>query len=208
MELLVLQTLQWEVSTVTSMDFLDHILKRLSESSNNQHQGIINIDKVNFTKQIEELKIKMEQVLVLAVTDYFFSYLNPSLLAASAAHLVLSRLTNETKITEDLCQYIGAITVRFLFVLFLSLLNIFIVYSLFLQSDVQDYVSQLEKIVPNYLLRFSQMNLTEEEKAIALDKKSNSLPTSDYGSSISSSTETNALTNAPPQHNDSFIMVN
>jgi len=167
------------------MDFLDHILTRLSESSNNQHQGIINIDKVNFSKQIEELKIKMEQVLVLAVTDYFFSYLNPSLLAASAAHLVLSRLTNETKITEDLCQYIGAIT-----------------------SDVQDYVSQLEKIVPNYLLRFSQMNLTEEEKAIALDKKSNSLPTSEYGSSISSSTETNALTNAPPQHNDSFIMVN
>ena len=79
---------------------------------------------------------------------------------------------------------------------------------MFLQSDVQDYVSQLEKIVPNYLLRFSQMDLTEEEKAIALDKKSNSLPTSDYGSSISSSTETNALTNAPPQHNDSFIMVN
>ena len=104
---------------MTSMDFLDHILTRLSESSNNQqHQGIINIDKVNFSKQIEELKIKMEQVLVLAVTDYFFSYLNPSLLAASAAHLVLSRLTNETKITEDLCQYIGAITVRFLFVLF------------------------------------------------------------------------------------------
>ena len=105
---------------MTSMDFLDHILTRLSESNNfnNQHlhQGII--DKVNFTKQIEELKIKMEQVLVLAVTDYFFSYLNPSLLAASAAHLVLSRLTNETKITEDLCQYIGAITVRFLFVYF------------------------------------------------------------------------------------------
>ena len=134
MELLVLQTLQWEVSTVTSMDFLDHILTRLSESSNNQHQGIINIDKVNFSKQIEELKIKMEQVLVLAVTDYFFSYLNPSLLAASAAHLVLSRLTNETKITEDLCQYIGAITVRFLFVCFVFIFiihihNIFFVFT-------------------------------------------------------------------------------
>ena len=93
-----------------------------------------------------------------------------------------------------------------------SNLNLFTLvnYFLFLQSDVQDYVSQLEKIVPNYLLRFSQMNLTEEEKEV-LDKKSNSLPvspTSDYGSSISSSTETNALTNAPPQHNDSFIMVN
>ena len=110
MELLVLQTLQWEVSTVTSMDFLDHILTRLSDSKG------INIDNdSNFTNQIEELKIKMEQVLVLAVTDYFFSYLNPSLLAASAAHLVLSRLTNETKITEDLCQYIGAITVRSFF---------------------------------------------------------------------------------------------
>ena len=113
---------------MTSMDFLDHILTRLSESNNfnNQHlhQGII--DKVNFTKQIEELKIKMEQVLVLAVTDYFFSYLNPSLLAASAAHLVLSRLTNETKITEDLCQYIGAITVRFLFVCFVFMFIIHI----------------------------------------------------------------------------------
>ena len=94
---------------MTSMDFLDHILTRLSESNNQQHQGI-NVN-INLTKQIEELKIKMEQVLVLAVTDYFFSYLNPSLLAASAAHLVLSRLTNETKITEDLCKYIGAITV-------------------------------------------------------------------------------------------------
>ena len=124
MELLVLQTLQWEVSTVTSMDFLDHILTRLSESNNQQHQGI-NVN-INFTKQIEELKIKMEQVLVLAVTDYFFSYLNPSLLAASAAHLVLSRLTNETKITEDLCQYIGAITVRFLFVCFVFMFIIHI----------------------------------------------------------------------------------
>ena len=133
MELLVLQTLQWEVSTVTSMDFLDHILTRLSESSNNQHQGIINIDKVNFSKQIEELKIKMEQVLVLAVTDYFFSYLNPSLLAASAAHLVLSRLTNETKITEDLCQYIGAITVRFLFVcfIFIFIIHIYRIFFVF-----------------------------------------------------------------------------
>ena len=137
MELLVLQTLQWEVSTVTSMDFLDHILTRLSESNNfnNQHlhQGII--DKVNFTKQIEELKIKMEQVLVLAVTDYFFSYLNPSLLAASAAHLVLSRLTNETKITEDLCQYIGAITVRFLFVCFIFIFIIHIYRIFFVYTE-------------------------------------------------------------------------
>ena len=131
MELLVLQTLQWEVSTVTSMDFLDHILTRLSESNNQQHQGI-NVD-INFTKQIEELKIKMEQVLVLAVTDYFFSYLNPSLLAASAAHLVLSRLTNETKITEDLCQYIGAITVRFLFVcfVFIFIIHIYRIFFVF-----------------------------------------------------------------------------
>ena len=119
---------------MTSMDFLDHILTRLSESKYNSNQGIIH-ENSYFTKQIEELKIKMEQVLVLAVTDYFFSYLNPSLLAASAAHLVLSRLTNETKITEDLCQYIGAITVRFLFVCFVFIFIIHIYRIFFVFTD-------------------------------------------------------------------------
>ena len=71
-----------------------------------------------------------------------------------------------------------------------------LIFCYIFQSDVQEYVSQLERIVPNYLLRFSEPDLTEDSGPLANSH-------SDYGSSISS-TET-ALANAL---NDSFIMVN
>ena len=107
-ELLVLNTLQWEISTVTSMDFLDHILMRLGSTENTALYPNRN-DPTE--AQIEEMKLKMEQVLVLAVTEYFFSYLSPSLLAVSAASLVLSRITTKAEMMEDLCKSIGAIPV-------------------------------------------------------------------------------------------------
>ena len=65
----------------------------------------------SFETQLEELKLKMEQVLVLAVTDYSFSYLSPSLLAASASRLILSRLDTKVEMMAEICKSIGAIPV-------------------------------------------------------------------------------------------------
>ena len=41
---------------------------------------------------MEQLKQRIDTILTLAVTEYTFSYLNPSLLAAAAIHLVLSNV--------------------------------------------------------------------------------------------------------------------
>ena len=76
---MVLRTLNWEISSVTALDFLDHILLRLGMPS------------LASEVQMEELKLRIETILALAVTEYAFSYLNPSLLTASAIQLVLSR---------------------------------------------------------------------------------------------------------------------
>jgi hypothetical protein len=100
-ELLVLQQLQWEISSVTPLDFLDHILTRLG------------LDQDWSENQLDELKLRMETVLALAVTEYTFSYLSPSLLAASAIQLVLSKFTtfNEDKIDQKLVKITSAISV-------------------------------------------------------------------------------------------------
>ena len=46
-------------------------------------------------------------MLALAVTEYTFSYLNPSLLAASSIQLVLSRFLHQ-QITDSACiAYVG-----------------------------------------------------------------------------------------------------
>ena len=75
------------------------------------------------------------------------------------------------------------------------------------QSDIEEYVIQLEKVVPNYLLRLSQQSPSSPNSPVIKDKTTSDSPIasshSDYGSSISP-TET-ALANAL---NDSFIMVN
>ena len=93
---------------MTSMDFLEYILMRLQNTKNSSIQYFH--DK-SFETQLEELKLKMEQVLVLAVTDYSFSYLSPSLLAASASRLVLSRLNTKVEMMAEICKSIGAIPV-------------------------------------------------------------------------------------------------
>ena len=101
-ELLVLQQLQWEISTVTPTDFLDHILLRLG------------IDQMVTEAQMDDLKIRMETILALAVTEYTFSYLNPSLLAASTIQLVLSRFTKshmDEELNNKLYKSISAISV-------------------------------------------------------------------------------------------------
>ena len=100
-ELFILQKLKWEVSAVTPTDFTDHVLIRLG------------ITKLISEIQLDELKLRIETVLALAVTEYTFSYLNPSLLAASAIHLVLSRFLKieHHQTDQRICNAINAIPV-------------------------------------------------------------------------------------------------
>ena len=99
----ILQKLKWEVSAVAPTDFIDHILLRLG------------IPKLISEVELDELKLRIETVLALAVTEYTFSYLNPSLLAASAIHLVLSRFLKielgHHKVDQRICNAINAIPV-------------------------------------------------------------------------------------------------
>ena len=74
------------------------------------------IPKTFNDSKLDDLKIRIETVLALAVTEYTFSYLNPSILAASAIHLVLSR-SNKVEhlaINQQLCNAIGGVQVSFL----------------------------------------------------------------------------------------------
>lgn len=72
-ELLILQELRWELSTVTPLDFLDSLIQRIPQIPN--------------TKDIRQ---RTETILVLALTEYKYSYINPSLLAGAALYAVLS----------------------------------------------------------------------------------------------------------------------
>ena len=125
---MVLNHLQWNISTVNPLDFLDHILIRTIPP--------------NLTElQIEELKERIENILVLAVTNYTFSYLNPSLLAGSAIHLVLSRITTENPLIQESIAKSIKTTV----------------------SDIQRCSTQLEECVPNYLLRITETHVKVAE---------------------------------------------
>ena len=78
-ELLVLQKLGWELSSVTALDYIDHIISRLE------------LDPKNV--DLMDLKRRVETIIVLATTEYQFSYLSPSLLAASAIYTALKCLS-------------------------------------------------------------------------------------------------------------------
>jgi len=78
-ELLVLYKMQWELSAITPMDYLDHALPRLDLE---QHV------------YMEELRTRTETILVIAATDYQFSYHSPSVMAASAIFTALQSLSS------------------------------------------------------------------------------------------------------------------
>ena len=61
--------MQWELSAITPMDYLDHVIPRL---------GLDNL------VDLEELRQRTETILVLILIDYQCAYKLPSLLAASA----------------------------------------------------------------------------------------------------------------------------
>ena len=70
-ELLVLYKLQWEITAITPLDYLDHVLPRLG------------LGESVSAADLNELRRRTETILVLCATEYKFTYHNPSLLAAS-----------------------------------------------------------------------------------------------------------------------------
>lgn len=78
-ELLVLYKLQWELTAITSMDYLDHTIPRLGLNITDDEQ--------------EELRRRSETILALCATDYQFSYHSASLLAASSLLLAVKCLS-------------------------------------------------------------------------------------------------------------------
>jgi hypothetical protein len=89
-ELLVLQELQWELSSVSPLDYLDQIIARIG---------------LNPELDLTDLKRRTETILVLAMTEYQFSYLHPSVLAATALvvsiKFVSERRSSEAALTGD-----------------------------------------------------------------------------------------------------------
>ena len=64
---------------MTALDYIDHIISRLE------------LDPKNV--DLMDLKRRAETIIVLATTEYQFSYLSPSLLAASAIYTALKCLS-------------------------------------------------------------------------------------------------------------------
>jgi len=95
-ELLVLYKMQWELSAITPLDYLDHAIPRL---------GLEN------QVDIDELRRRTETILVLTATDYQFAYHSPSLMAASAIMTALQSLSsNPRAIIKEILPRIQAAT--------------------------------------------------------------------------------------------------
>ena len=88
--------MQWELSAITPLDYLDHAIPRL---------GLENL------VDMEELRRRTETILVLTATDYQFAYHSPSLMAASAIMTALQSLsTNPGAIVKEILPRIQAAT--------------------------------------------------------------------------------------------------
>ena len=106
---------------MTALDYIDHIISRLELDSKN-------VD-------LMDLKRRTETILVLATTEYQFSYLSPSLLAASAIYTALKCLSlirmdlqlGEFKNLKELRQRLQAAT-QCVSVRIMSLLNLFYLF--------------------------------------------------------------------------------
>ena len=73
-ELFVLYKLKWDLGAATGLDYLDHVLPKLPLEAT--------LDRQQFRRQTET-------VIALSATHYLFSYVRPSVLAASAAAVCL-----------------------------------------------------------------------------------------------------------------------
>lgn len=77
---MVLYKMQWELSAITPLDYLDHTLPRLG------------LEDINMT----ELRNRTESILVMTTQDYQFTYHPASLMAASAIMTSLQSLSFQT----------------------------------------------------------------------------------------------------------------
>ena len=75
---MVLYKMQWELSAITPMDYLDQTIPRLG------------LEK---TTDLSQLRKIVETILVETAKEYQFVYFNPSLMAASAIMLALQSLS-------------------------------------------------------------------------------------------------------------------
>ena len=88
--------MQWELSAITPSDYLDHALPRL---------GLENV------LDMEELRRRTDIILLVACTDYQFTYHSPSLMAASAIMCALQSLSsNPSAIIKEIKPRIQAAT--------------------------------------------------------------------------------------------------
>merc|ERR1711953_471848 len=83
-ELFVLYKLKWDLSACTGLDYLDHILPKLALEAS--------VD----TRQVRR---HTETVIALSATHYLFSYVRPSVIAASAIAVTYRSLT--ANLTEE-----------------------------------------------------------------------------------------------------------
>merc|ERR1719282_632665 len=84
-ELVVLERLKWDLGASTGLDYLDYILPKLQLDSTS-------LDAKQIRKHIET-------VIALSATQYLFSYVRPSVIAASAIAVTYRSLLH--KFTED-----------------------------------------------------------------------------------------------------------
>ena len=80
-ELLILQELKWELSSVSPLDYLDQIIARIGLSPD---------------LDLTEVKRRTETILVLSMTEYQFCYLHPSVLAATGLIISVKFVTERS----------------------------------------------------------------------------------------------------------------
>jgi len=84
-ELVVLERLKWDLGASTGLDYLDYILPKLQLDST--------------LLDAKQIRKHIETVIALSATQYLFSYVRPSVIAASA--IAVTYRTLMTKFTED-----------------------------------------------------------------------------------------------------------
>ena len=78
----MLHKLQWELTAVTPLDYLDQAIPRLALPAHLFSQA-----------DLAELRRRTETILVICATDYHFSYVSQSSLAAAAIGIAFTSLS-------------------------------------------------------------------------------------------------------------------
>eukprot|EP00096_Caligus_rogercresseyi_P008351 TRINITY_DN2702_c0_g1_i2.p1 TRINITY_DN2702_c0_g1~~TRINITY_DN2702_c0_g1_i2.p1 ORF type:complete len:367 (+),score=88.48 TRINITY_DN2702_c0_g1_i2:211-1311(+) len=123
-ELLLLQELRWELSSVTPLDFLDQVIHRVG---------------IHSSIDLERLKQRAETIIVLSLLEYKFSYLTPSLMASAGLFAALKVISNDARV---LCEDVSSF--REIALRLQTLTHI-------VASDLDLCMNHMEKILPDYL---------------------------------------------------------